>query len=277
MQIFKCKDKLSNALKEISESKTIGFVPTMGAIHDGHLKLIKSSNSECDITVCSIFVNPTQFNNNDDYKKYPITIDKDLKKLSKNNCTIAFIPTANNIYENNIKSKRFDFGNISSVLEGKFRPGHFDGMATIVEKLFDIVKPTKAFFGEKDIQQLQIVKLLATKMKTNIKIVGVPTVRESNGLAKSSRNKLLSEKEKNQAKYIYKCLKYCKNNKNLSFSTLKKYTTKKLITYNIKLEYLELVNLEDMKFIKKLGPKNSNAICIAAYLNNVRLIDNIIL
>ena len=135
----------------------------------------------------------------------------------------------------------------------------------------------KAYFGEKDIQQLQIVKLLATKMKTNIKIVGVPTVRESNGLAKSSRNKLLSKKEKNQAKYIYKCLKYCKKNKNLSFSTLKKYTTKKLKTYNIKLEYLEIVNLEDMKFIKKLGPKNSNAICIAAYLNNVRLIDNIIL
>ncbi len=277
MQIFKCKDKLSHTLKEISESKTIGFVPTMGAIHDGHLKLITSSNSECDITVCSIFVNPTQFNNNDDYKKYPITIDEDLKKLSKNNCTIVFIPTANNIYENNIKSKRFDFGNISNVLEGKFRPGHFDGMATIVEKLFDIVKPTKAYFGEKDIQQLQIVKLLATKMKTNIKIVGVPTVRESNGLAKSSRNKLLSEEEKNQAKYIYKCLKYCEKNKNLSFSTLKQHTTKKLKTYNIKLEYLELVNLEDMKFIKKLGPKNSNAICIAAYLNNVRLIDNIIL
>jgi len=277
MQIFKCKDKLSNALKEISESKTIGLVPTMGAIHDGHLKLIKSSNSECDITVCSIFVNPTQFNNNDDYKKYPITIDEDLKKLSKNNCAIVFIPTANNIYENNIKSKSFDFGNISNVLEGKYRPGHFDGMATIVEKLFDIVKPTKAFFGEKDIQQLQIVKLLATKMKTNIKIVAVPTVRESNGLAKSSRNKLLSEEEKNQAKYIYKCLKYCEKNKNLSFSTLKQHTTKKLKTYNIKLEYLELVNLEDMKFIKKLGPKNSNAICIAAYLNNVRLIDNIIL
>jgi pantoate--beta-alanine ligase len=249
----------------------------MGAIHNGHLKLIQRSNNICDVTVCSIFVNPTQFNNKDDYKKYPATVKKDIKKLTEQKCNIVYTPDAKDLYGNNIIAKKFNFGNISNVLEGKYRPGHFDGMATIVEKLFKIIKPTKAFFGQKDLQQLQIVKLLVSKMNANIEIIGVPTVRESSGLAKSSRNQLLSAKEQESAKYIYECLKYCKDNKMSDFSLLKKYTEKKLTNHKINLEYMELVNLEDMQKIKKIGIPNSNAICIAAYLNNVRLIDNIIL
>ena len=203
MIIFDNKLNLIKHLSLINE-RTIGFVPTMGGLHEGHLKLIKESKKKCDITVCSIFINPTQFNNSEDFSNYPSCLDKDLKQLKATGCDVVFHPTSKDLYKDKILSKRFDFGALTNYMEGKFRPGHFDGVATVVEKLFNIVNPTIAFFGEKDLQQLQIIKALVKKMKSNIHIQSVSTARESNGLAKSTRNKRLSEKkaERKLLKYI---------------------------------------------------------------------------
>ena len=163
-------------------------------------------------------------------------------------------------------------------MEGEFRPGHFDGMATIVEKFLQIIKPSKAFFGQKDLQQLQIVKHLTKQINSKTKIIGVPTFRANNGLAESSRNKLLSESEKNEASILYKCLNYCFVNKDKTISELKLYVKEKIkCTKNINLEYIEFVDINTMTPITTWQEKNKNAICIAAYINSVRLIDNIIL
>lgn len=278
MQIFKQKNHLTYYRKNLPKNITVGFVPTMGALHTGHLTLIKSSNNLCDITICSIFVNPTQFNNQHDFDNYPIDIENDIKKLKKEKCDIVYIPEAEDIYAKNIRSKKFEFGRLASVMEGKYRRGHFNGVATIIEKFFTIINPTKAFFGEKDLQQLQIIKNLSWKMQNKIEIIPVKTVREINGLAKSSRNKLLSKKEKNTASVLYKSLKYCKEHKELGVEKLKKYVKEKIQDHkNIKLEYLEFVEINTLNRISKWGEENTNAICIAVYIGNVRLIDNIIL
>ena len=166
----------------------------MGALHEGHLKLIQRAKSECTTAIASIFVNPTQFNNINDFKNYPNTLDSDLTKLQTLNCDIVYIPTTKDIYNDREKGKKFNFGTLAESMEGAYRPGHFNGMATVVEKFFNIIKPTKAFFGQKDLQQLQIVKHLVKQMNFPIEIISIPTVREDNGLAKSSRNNLLSEK-----------------------------------------------------------------------------------
>ena len=259
-------------------SGTIGFVPTMGALHEGHIALIKNSKQESDITVCSIFINPTQFNNNNDFINYPKNTDKDLSLLKKNNCDIVYIPKVEDLYTKSEEPKTYNFNGLEIVMEGKHRPGHFNGVATIVEKLFNIIKPEKAFFGEKDLQQLQIVKELVKKMKANTIIKSIPTVRELSGLAKSSRNALLTQAQKEEASVIYKTLLYCKQNKQIPLKELKKYAADKIIgNKSVKLEYIEFVNLETMRPIKSWKKVNKNAICIAAYINKVRLIDNIIL
>ena len=278
MQNFTTKTELIDYLKTIDKEKTIGFVPTMGALHQGHLGLIKESNDKCDVTICSIFINPTQFNNSEDLAKYPNTLDKDLSLLKKANCDIVYSPQVNDLYINGEKAKNYNFGNITACMEGKHRPGHFNGMATIVEKFFRIINPTIAFFGQKDLQQLQIVKALVKQMKIAIEIISVPIIREKSGLAKSSRNKLLSPSDKENASLIYKCLLYCKNNKSEGVNKLKKYLHKRINSNkNIELEYVEFVNLNKMKVIEDWEEENKNAICIAAYVSGVRLIDNIIL
>ena len=193
MKIFNNQKELKTFLANIETSLSTGFVPTMGALHGGHLKLISESKKECDITICSIFINPTQFNSNTDLENYPKTIGDDLEQLEKTHCDIVYIPKTNDLYAKNEKAKEFDFGTLSNTMEGKFRKGHFNGMATVVEKFFNIIKPTKAFFGNKDLQQLQIVKALVKQMDSDITIIGVPTIREKSGLAKSSRNIRLSK------------------------------------------------------------------------------------
>ena len=248
MQIFKSKVELQKHLSKLVNEKTIGFVPTMGALHSGHLQLISESKQECDITICSIFVNPTQFNNSEDLANYPKTIDSDLEQLNQLACDIVYTPTANDLYKKDEKAKEFDFGSLASSMEGEFRPGHFNGMATIVEKFFNIVTPTKAFFGEKDLQQLQIVRELVKQTNSPINIIGVPTIREQNGLAKSSRNKLLSEEAKQEAALIYNCLQYCKQNKNLGVDKLKAEVKDRFYNSNkIELEYVKFVNLNTMQ------------------------------
>ncbi len=278
MQYFTTKTELVAYLSKITKKKTIGFVATMGALHKGHLSLIEESNKKCDITICSIFVNPTQFNTASDLANYPNTINTDLEKLEQLACDIVYAPAIEDLYENEEKAKEFDFGSLTTSMEGEFRPGHFIGMATIVEKLFNIIQPTIAFFGQKDLQQLQIVKALVKQMKSTIKIEGVSTIREENGLAKSSRNKLLSKNAKTEATLIYNCLNYCKNNKKKGIVELKHYITHQFEQHkNLKLEYAEIVALNTMQPIEGWQRENENAICISAYHSGVRLIDNIIL
>ena len=278
MEILKTKHELTTYLNSFDNKKSIGFSPTMGALHSGHLQLIERSKRECEISICSIFVNPTQFNNSSDLKKYPNTLKADLEKLKKVNCDIVYTPTINDLYAQGVRVKKFSFGSLAESMEGKYRPGHFNGMATIVEKLFKIINPTKAFFGQKDLQQLQIVKELVKQMQSDIEIIGIATVRDESGLAKSSRNSLLSENAKTEALLIIKCLNFCAENKSLGISKLRKYIKSAFEkSINLELEYAEFVSLNQMKKIKEWKAKNQSAVCIAAYVNGVRLIDNIIL
>ncbi len=278
MQIFKQKKYLQKHLRTITKGKSIGFVATMGSLHSGHLSLINSSKSICCITVCSIFINPTQFNNFNDYKNYPKDYNNDISLLKNIACDILYIPQVIDIYEEKIESRKYNLGKVAENLEGKYRPGHFDGVATVVEKLFDIVNPNIAFFGEKDLQQLQVVKKLVSITNRKLDIVGVKTTREPNGLAKSSRNKLLSKEHIKEASIIFKCLEYCKFNMHLSIKKLKLYIKNQfLLNQNVQLEYIEFVELNTFDKIKEWGGEKTNAVCIAAYINNVRLIDNIIL
>ena len=278
MKIVKTTAEILSLLHNYNKKKSIGFVPTMGALHKGHVSLIERSKKDCDITVCSIFVNPTQFNSHEDFKNYPKEIHVDILKLQKANCDIVFVPEKSDLYSKNEKAKEFNFGKLSSVMEGEYRIGHFNGMATIVEKFLNIIQPTKAFFGEKDLQQLQIVKELVKKEKISTEIIGISTIRELNGLAKSSRNKLLTVKQKSEASLIYKCLFYCSEKKSLGITKLKDYI---YTSFNknkyVELEYVEFVSLKTLQPIQNWNEENTNAICIAAYVNNVRLIDNIIL
>jgi|TARA_Y100001954_G_C15787375_1_gene593228 pantoate--beta-alanine ligase len=278
MKIFKTKESLSAYLNLLDKKISIGFVPTMGAIHNGHLKLIETSKKQCRQTICSIFINPTQFNNKEDYKSYPKKLDEDYIKLQQAKCDLIYAPEVSDLYKKNETAKKFNFKTLDLLMEGKFRENHFNGVATVIEKLFQIIKPTKAYFGEKDIQQLQIVKSLVNQINSKTIIIGVPTVREKNGLAMSSRNKLLSFEEKEKASIIYNCLNYCRNNKNQSISKLKKHIIEQFNkAQDIHLEYAEFVSLNNMQSINKWEKEKNNAICIAAYINKVRLIDNIIL
>ena len=278
MQIFKEKKHLIKYLKTTTKDKSIGFVATMGSLHSGHLSLISSSKSICCITVCSIFINPTQFNNSNDYKNYPKDFNNDILLLKNVDCDILYIPQVKDIYEEKIESKKYNLGKVARNLEGKYRPGHFDGVATVVDKLFDIINPNIAFFGEKDLQQLQVVKKLVSITNRKIDIVGVKTERESNGLAKSSRNKLLSKDQIKEASIIFKCLEYCKFNMHLNIKKLKMYIEDQFLqNQKVQLEYIEFVELNTFDKIKEWGDEKTNAVCIAVYINNVRLIDNIIL
>ena len=273
MKIIKKKSKLKELLCSLSKQK-IGFVPTMGALHAGHISLIKASRSRCDLTICSIYVNPTQFNSEKDLRNYPTNTKKDVELLKKNHCDILFIPNDFEVYENNLKSSEFDLNNLDKFMEGEYRPGHFQGVATIVTKLFKIVNPDIAFFGEKDLQQLIIIKHISNK--SNLKIVSVPTVREKNGLALSSRNKNLTEDSFKSATIIFKSLCYCRDHlTKYDIVTLKNKVKKNFERSKFDLEYLEFVSMKTMHPVDVIS--NNLAICIAATTENVRLIDNIII
>ncbi len=248
MEIFKDIKKFKNRRKEIK--KTVGFVPTMGALHEGHLSLIKKSRSENEITIVSIFVNPTQFNDKNDLKKYPRPLKKDIKLLSDENVDILITPSYEGIYPDGYRYKLTET-DFSKKLCGKFRPGHFDGVLTVVMKLFNIVKPDRAYFGEKDYQQYVLIKGMAKAFFLDIEIVGCTTVREPDGLAKSSRNLLLNPEKRKKASLIYETM-----TKNISDKSVKKILNKN----GFKVEYVETIN--DRRFV-------------AAKLGNVRLIDNI--
>ena len=278
MIIFKEQEELKKHLAKLNNS-LIGFVPTMGALHQGHISLIKKSNNTCNTTICSIYVNPTQFNNTDDFLNYPKTIKDDIKILQDNNCDILYCPENTDLYKANEKPGEYNFNGIELYLEGKYRPGHFDGVATIVEKLLNIINPQKIFFGEKDLQQLMIIKTLVKQKNILTEVVGCPTIREENGLAKSSRNQHLSKIDREHCGVIYKQLINFKHLFNeMDLSELKKQIIINITSRNkIKIEYLELVNLDTFEPDETPSKKVKYAVCIAVSISGVRLIDNIIL
>lgn len=278
MTIFLHKSDLQNHLKNyLIQKQTIGFVPTMGALHEGHLSLMKRSLSQNDLTIVSIFVNPTQFNNPEDLEKYPRTFENDIEKIKNlSKKIVVYHPTVDDIYDNDLRSQSFNFGNIANEMEGKFRPGHFDGVGTIVEKLFEAVSPTHAYFGEKDFQQLMIIKKLVEIKKIPIKIVPCEIFRESNGLAMSSRNERLSQEERQQAAMIFQTL----NEAKIKFGT----KSAKLVNEWVKkqfdkqkmfaLEYFEIADESTLKTIKRKSKNKKYRAFIAVFVNNIRLIDN---
>lgn len=279
MFIFTKKSDLTAHLQQIRTTKTkIGFVPTMGALHQGHLSLMKESLKNNSYTVVSIFVNPTQFNNAEDLEKYPRTLERDVEKiagLSKD--ILVFAPSVEDIYQGNTKSVPFDYDGLEFQMEGAHRPGHFDGVGTIVKKLFEIVQPTNSYFGEKDFQQLQIVKKMVEKHKLPVTVHGCPIHREPSGLAMSSRNERLSAEARNEAALIYKTLKTARTK--FAKQTAKEVTTFVEETFkkhpNFQLEYFEIADEATLLPCKRKSKTKNYRGFIAVFINNVRLIDNI--
>ncbi len=279
MLIFKNQVDLLQHLKPFSyDNASVGFVPTMGALHQGHLSLLEASCANNKVTICSIFVNPTQFNNPDDLKKYPRTIDADIDKIkSVSDKIIIYAPTVDDIYNGKTVSQHFDFGGIENQMEGKFRQGHFDGVGTIVKRLFEIVKPTNAYFGEKDFQQLQIVKKLVEIEKLNVTIIGCEIYREANGLAMSSRNERLTNSQRQKASIIFETLANAKilfRTKNASEVTnwvIKKFKTQDEFI----LEYFEIADEKTLITCEKKEENSNYRAFIAVFADKIRLIDTI--
>jgi len=279
MKIFKTKKALNTYLKKYKQSHRIGFVPTMGALHKGHLSLIKKAKEENDLVVVSIFVNPTQFDNKEDLINYPKTLQKDIDLLKTVNCDVVFTPSVSEIYNNQIVSESFNFGGIENEMEGKFRKGHFNGVGTIVKRLFKIVQPHKAYFGEKDFQQLQIIKKLVEITNLPIKIIPCAIFREDDGLAMSSRNVRLTKEQREAAPFIYKILKKAKKKFGIkNAEEVTKWVQKKFKKHPVlKLEYFIIADENSLKPIDKKDKNNQSRAFIAVYAGNIRLIDNIAL
>jgi len=280
MMLFTHSNAINSYLsKEKEKGGSIGFVPTMGALHQGHLSLINQSVKENDITVCSIFVNPSQFNNKKDFENYPIDVDDDIKKLEKHSCSIVFVPSVDEIYPDEIfKHQSFDFNGLDKYMEGAHRPGHFNGVAMVVKRLFEICIPHRAYFGEKDFQQLRIIQHMVKILNMNTQVVPCEIYREPNGLAMSSRNRRLNEEEKEGASYIHKILTEAKKD---FFSGIPLKTTKEKITEQFlanklfSVDYIEYADSKSLKPIQNYNETTQCILCIAVNVNEVRLIDNI--
>ena len=278
MLIFKRQADLSTYLQSVSEPKSIGFVPTMGALHQGHLSLLSASLQHNSITVISIFVNPTQFNNAEDLAKYPRTIATDIAKIQSVNADIIiYNPAVDDIYNGKPISEHFDFDGLEHQMEGKFRTGHFDGVGTIVKRLFEIVKPNNAYFGEKDFQQLQIVKKLSKKYGPKVNVVGCPIFREDNGLAMSSRNERLSADEKHKAAIIFKTLTTAKKQFGIKSVSEVAADVENVFSQlpDFELEYFEIADEETLEPVNQFVADRKYRAFIAVFVNNIRLIDTI--
>jgi pantoate--beta-alanine ligase len=259
---------------------SIGFVPTMGALHQGHLSLINEAAKENNLVVISIFVNPTQFNNSDDLKKYPRNLEKDTELLKNTKCSFIFAPSEKDIYPNEVsRNSNYQLGRITEVLEGKFRPGHFEGVATVVSRLFEIVKPSRAYFGQKDLQQFLIISRLNSIYLKHLKIelVKCPIIREADGLAMSSRNLLLDDEKRKSATIISQTLRRAQTNyKSFSVTELKKWVIESINKdTNLKVEYFELVNDPDLEEILEWDMNKKIVACVAVFAGEIRLIDNV--
>lgn len=279
MHIFYTIHTLQDFLKiQRKAGQSIGLVPTMGALHQGHLSLIEASKAQNDLTVCSIFVNPTQFNNPQDLAVYPRTLEADCEMLEGVKCEVVFAPNAHDIYPT-LPNLKFDFGDLERVMEGKFRPGHFNGVGIVVSKLFNIVQPDNAYFGQKDLQQCAIINRLVNDLSYHLKLHICPTQREKDGLAMSSRNRNLTPEQRKTAPEIYKALQKAVKllkDKNPAQS-IKGFITSSLDNFeDIEVEYFEISDFETLQPINELS-EGKTALCIAAFMGKTRLIDNVII
>lgn len=276
MKVLKSKKTLIDYIERQREmGKKIGFAPTMGALHEGHLSLYKAAKKENDEVISSIFVNPTQFNNPDDFQKYPKTLEKDLELLEKAGVDAVYVPNVEEMYPDGLNSKKYDFDGLENEMEGKYRPGHFDGVGTIVEELFRQVQPHNAYFGEKDYQQLAIIKKMVEKTKLPVKIHGVPTLREEDGLAMSSRNVRLTETQRKEATIIYETLEKVKEwFKVISLEEIKQKVTDIFRNSNFELEYFVIADEKTLKETDYFYKDKNYRAFIVAYADTVRLIDN---
>jgi len=273
-QVFTTVKSLQKTLHKDRENSSIGFFPTMGALHHGHLTLVKRALAENDIVVVSIFVNPTQFNNPDDLKKYPRMLDQDIELLNEVGDIIVFAPEVDTVYPNNYENLKIDLGKLGETMEGEFRPGHFDGVMNVVNRFFEIVRPDRAYFGMKDFQQVAVIKHMVKVTKSPVEIVVCDIAREESGLASSSRNVRLTEQQKEDALIIIQTLKFLK-------SIVDKYPPQKAWKKakqffregELELEYLEIIHPVTLKRLEKWVP-GAHA-CIVAYAGEVRLLDNI--
>lgn len=281
MQIYKEKQALGELINTLKKKgETIGFVPTMGALHQGHISLVKQALASCDHVVSSIFVNPTQFDNATDLERYPRTFEKDIALLQElDDKLIIFAPNPSEIYGKEVTIETFSFDGLEFEMEGKYRKDHFNGVGTIIKLLFEIVQPDKAFFGEKDFQQLQIIRKLTEKNGWNTEIVGCPIARESSGLARSSRNERLSSVERLNASFIYETLQFVK--KEFGTKSVSEIVEKVQIRFEknpaLTLEYFEIANEATLKSVIHTEDGTKYRAFIAAYSGEIRLIDNIAL
>jgi len=278
MQVFYDKNSFTEYIKsQKQQHKTIGFAPTMGALHAGHISLYQEAKKDNDIVVSSIFVNPTQFNNPEDLEKYPRTVEDDIKKLEDSNLVdAAYIPSVEDIYPNGMERQDYDFGGIENEMEGAARPGHFDGVGTVVEELFLQVQPDNAYFGEKDFQQLKIIEKLVEVSDLKIKIHGVKIHREENGLAMSSRNMRLSEIEKETSALIYKTLKKVNDwFRVISVPEIKSRVEEIFDRDDMELEYFLIADEETLKEVDFFSEDKDFRAFIVVNVGNVRLIDNL--
>ncbi len=277
MHLFRTISQSRQFLFNHRQAKSvIGFIPTMGALHDGHISLVSRAVKECDLVVCSIFVNPIQFNNPNDLKKYPRTEKADLRLLHKAGCHMVFAPSVEEIYPQEI-SESFDFGMLDKVMEGYYRQGHFNGVAVVVKKLFEIIEPHRAYFGEKDFQQLAIIKAMTRLLNLPVLIIGCPTVREPSGLAMSSRNKRLNSKQQQVATNIYRIIsRAAEMAAQFSPPELEKWVMAQFDSLpEIRLEYFSICDSVTLQPLSDWMPGRPAQGCIAAYVGEVRLIDNV--
>lgn len=280
MKLIRSKSELQQFVdSQRSEGASIGFVPTMGALHNGHLQLVKRAVSENDIAVVSIFVNPTQFNDKNDLAKYPRTLEADAELLESVGCKVVFSPEADDFYSSEEINTTFEFafGGLDKVMEGKFRPGHFNGVVQVVSKLFSLVRPTRAYFGEKDFQQLAIIRRMVEVMNFDLEIVGCPIVREESGLALSSRNALLSEEQRKLATNIHAVLQESTTfYSQTSVDELQKAVIAAINQHDgLEVEYFDIVDGKSLRSIAKWDATNDIVGCVTVYCGKVRLIDNI--
>lgn len=278
MEIFRTRAEVREYLEQIKpEGRSVGFVPTMGALHDGHLSLIDAARSNADVVVCSIFVNPTQFNDKNDLENYPRPIEEDIKQLRDAECDVLFLPEVHEMY-NSAEKWHIELDNLDNILEGEIRPGHYQGVTQIVKKLFDIVRPDFAFFGQKDFQQFVVISYMVKKLHVDVKLIMCPIVREKDGLAMSSRNVYLKGADREHALALFKSLSRAKANfDRFTISELKGNAIAYLAgAPGITLEYFEMYNADTFK---PVTTKHADKIIglVAARVGKIRIIDNMIL
>ena len=279
MQIIETKQALSDYLSQLSiEHKDIGFVPTMGALHEGHMSLINQAKAENDVCICSIFINPKQFNNPEDYKNYPKDFNKDVEQLESVGCDVVFHPSYELIYPGDVPEP-IDLGILETVMEGQFRPGHFRGVAAVVRRFFELLSPKRAYFGLKDYQQFTVINQMVQALNLDVSIIGCDTIRSENGLALSSRNQLLTENGKQIASVFYNCLQDTRSMYHQNTVTdIKTHVIAQFKDINnCELEYFEIVDAVNLTELTAQSNTSGVVACIAGFVEGIRLIDNLVI